>query len=277
MSTYRPILMNERTLPDDVASMVRALLGKPVAYPARWRRGSEFWEYTTARGLEPRVAPVEGLLPAILRVFFRGKPCRMRRIIDTGTLLPTFEFPSAKMNDFVHCEGFNEFHFIKTLDVDWAVAAMYEQPFLLLFEYAGKVHGYTPDLEIIYIDHSAKVRDVKAPGWKQENRFVAIRSSFAQLGVDFDTVHVSEVQREPRWSNVEELLEFRHDDVSFDERLRIANLLNGAPRASTLRSLMIENPDINPDSLLAMVARGDLRVDLDRPLYDGPLHWGGKF
>ncbi len=73
------------------------------------------------------------------------------------------------MDDMVQCEGFNEADLALVLEIDPDVAWFIEQPFLLLFECGGRIHGYTPDFEIGYLNGKVAVRDAKPANWNRSD------------------------------------------------------------------------------------------------------------
>ncbi|MDB5406798.1 MAG: hypothetical protein JWL84_1710 [Rhodospirillales bacterium] len=279
-----PVLMNERSLPRDVEHALRALANGSVddltSLP-----GSDILGCVKRRRLTLAVNPPDGDLPRIVTLTnWNGKRCRMRNVVRRSQAVQTFEFASAKMRDMLQCEYFHEFRYVQTLDVDWRVISIVEQPLLLLFWHNGRVHGYTPDFEIelrsIEVGRPERiVRDVKGSDWNRADEaakivvFPAIRSAFEKLGINFDVVTADEIVKEPHWSNVDKLLDYRFDRVAYGARFEAARmLLHG--RSSRIGVLAAA---LDRDAVMAMIAAGDLRVDLAAgPLCDdSEIAWQG--
>lgn len=228
-------------------------------------------------------------LPWIVRLLRGTTPMRMRRVVRRSAPLQTFEFASVKMatligrdGHLVECEGHNEYHFAHHLEIDWTVHAFWEQPFVLLFQYDGRLASYTPDFEVVRSDGGVVIVDVK-PDSRPDPRLAAAEAALQRLGMAFRIVTMSEIHRLPRWRTVLDLADYRSVLVPFASRLAVmARLADAAVarRRLTLGDLVAPGPDaggVCRDHVLALIARGELRIDLDRPVDTATtVRWAGR-
>jgi hypothetical protein len=240
-------------------------------------------------GLELRTVPTPAILPCLLMVVDpRGVLQRLRRVVRRNAQTRTYRERSVKTDEDVECEGDNEFYFFQSLDTDPDVEAMWEQTPALLYELEGRIHKYTPDFFVTRRDTARPILYEVKPGnfeeplaarlrsqttmsvkramlAQQAARLETIRALYQRFGLDFIVRFAEEIKRQPRFDNVDDLYRFRFCWVPANKRSRVMSRIF-VNHATTARDLIDDGLIAFEPDFLTMIARGDLRVDLDHPI-----------
>jgi len=121
------------------------------------------------------------------------------------------KFASVKTGRVAWYESLLERDFMYLLDYDRDVSFWHEQPLRIRFSYGGKVHRYTPDLEV----HRASLKQLievkpkhQVDSGKWEVLFRAASSVCEQEGFEFLVITDEIIRQQPRLENVKLLWKY---------------------------------------------------------------------
>lgn len=205
--------------------------------------------------------------PLVSPEITNGRPVRW--IVRRTTKKWTGYFFSAKNDEMVPWESFNERHALALLECDRSVSAFQTQPFTLQYPWPTGYRIYTPDL-LVWRNRQAYVVEVKpadkaaVPEFKLRRRLFA--AYFAARNVRYDVWTDTELKQQPRLDNADFLLRYRGRAVPAAVEIEIRDLLRRRSQAP-VRDLAAAAGGTDP--VYTLLLRGVLAADLDRmPLTD---------
>jgi hypothetical protein len=166
-----------------------------------------------------------------------------------------------------HAESQNELKGFQVLLATGRADAWQEQPFVLEFHHDGKKHHYTPDMLVAWGAHQEVVEikeDAEADKPENRARFALVRDLLAEHGYAFRVWTRSEINAEPRLSNVGLILRYRRVDVPGPEHEKIRRTFS-SEAGLTLRTVS-KTPWITVPVVLRLVLDGALHIDWWEPL-----------
>ena len=173
----------------------------------------------------------------------------------------------GKVADFatgksLHAESLNELAAFRVIIACAGADFCQEQPCVLEYRDAEKMHRYTPDAllawgacrELIEIKD-----DAEAALPENQKRFALIKESLAEHGYAFRVWRKSEILAEPRISNVVLVLRYRTVSVSDLERERVRRALLTHSNLSLYTLSKISGAPLQ--SVLRLILDGTLHID----------------
>jgi hypothetical protein len=174
----------------------------------------------------------------------------------------------------------------------------FEQTPVALFEFEGTIHVHTPDFVIEWRSDKLTVVDVKARDVKGSRRYVSSRirqrrfgkkirrrpidyaakairdrklletaaAVYRRFGMDHLVVPAEELHEPHRTANVNRIFPHRFAQINLHTRLSVRHRLQEA-KDPTLGALL-QHVSLSESELSALIALGDVRVDLNLPLND---------
>ncbi len=182
------------------------------------------------------------------------------------------KFASVKTGRVAWYESLLEKDFMYLLDYDGDVSYWHEQPLRIRFSHGGKVHRYTPDLEV---HRGAKKQlvevkpKVKVESGKWEILFRAASSICKQEGYEFLVVTDEIIRKQPRLENVKLLWKYARMPVLPQHQL-ICNQFFQSRKGElvTLSELiqLFKLRDLPPQTVYSLLFWRALDCDLMQPL-----------
>ncbi len=197
-----------------------------------------------------------------------------RRVIHRGSVRTNGLFISRKMRRSIPWESSHERVFLWRAELDPEVTAVYAQPMRLTLD-DGRIHY--PDFAVTVGErleiHEVK-EDVEAAQPEVEDFLQAARRHVEKRGAPYILALQSFLEAQPILRNMEDVLRRLHSKVA--PQIRFA-VLTAARRRSpmTIRELAAISAPWGglPHLVIAMIAHGDLRADLTKPINDDALVW----
>ncbi len=192
-------------------------------------------------------------------------------------------YDSLKMGVSMPFESLLECHLFLRLDIDPKIVAFAAQPETFEWTDARGPRRYTPDARAtlrsgaaLYIQAKRRAKLIEDPDF--DGRLPEIESQCRMRHASHTIWTEDEIRREPRLSNARRLraaVAFLNDEDR-DLILKVcAALALPAPLSEVLNALGNEKKFLN--TLLALVALGELRLDLDAVIDANCLiHWGER-
>lgn len=136
---------------------------------------------------------------------------RAREIVrPTGGILRGF-VPSRKNGRLVHHEGLLERDAITLFEAHHRVAQYREQPITLQYPDGSRLRRYTPDFEVILETGEALLVEIKPDRSLQDpevrHKLQRISEHLIRMGQPFVVLSSSVIRREPRLSNLRQILQ----------------------------------------------------------------------
>lgn len=185
------------------------------------------------------------------------------------------KFSSQKMRRNVRARSDLEFDCLRWMEFDADVEAFLEQPVILRYQDEGRWRLHIPDLFVRRADSLDGFIEVKfeemAARPKYEAKYAAIGRAVAALGYTYSVLTERHIRHQPAFSTLNTLfLRDRWTSLPGPEGCAVLErvLIDGP---LPLTTVIMRAPEISIAQLRALILRGFLRIDLDRPLSDASL------
>lgn len=197
-----------------------------------------------------------------------------RRVITRGSIRTNGFFISRKMRKGIPWESSHERVFLWRAELDPEVTAVYAQPMRLTLD-DGRTHY--PDFAVT-VGERLEIHEVKEDAEAERlevKEFLDVARRYVERrGAPYIVALQSFLQAQPVLRNMEDVLRRLHSKVA--PQIRFA-VLTAVRRRSpmTIRELAAVSAPWGglPHLVIAMIAHGDLRADLSRPIHDDALVW----
>lgn len=182
------------------------------------------------------------------------------------------KFSSQKMRRNVRARSDLEFDCIRWMEFDADVEAFLEQPVILCYQDEGRWRLHIPDLFVRRTDCLDGFIEVKfeemAARPEYEAKYAAIGRAVAALGYSYTVLTERHIRHQPAFSTLNTLfLRDRWTPLPGPEGCAVLErvLIDGP---LCLTTVTMRAPEISIAQLRALVLRGFLKIDLDRPMSD---------
>lgn len=193
----------------------------------------------------------------------------LRRINTRGRVRPTGRFASRKMGCCLPWESSNELAWFQRAELDPEVSAFYAQPLSIDVTIGGRRRSYIPDgvavrrgcVEVHEVkpDADAATDDIRALALAA-GRHIALRGGTYGFALE------SALKALPVYSNMRDVLRRLHRRVPDPVARRLIARAQDAGVLTVSELVEAKGPQGGtPEDVLALVARGRLRLDLRRP------------
>lgn len=185
------------------------------------------------------------------------------------------KFSSQKMRRNVRARSDLEFDCIRWMEFDANVEVFLEQPVILRYEDEGRGRLHIPDLFVRRADSLDGFIEVKfeemAAKPKYEAKYAAIGRAVAALGYTYSVLTERHIRHQPAFGTLNALfLRDRWTPLPGPEGCAaLERVLIDGPLPLT--TVTLRAPEISIAQLRALILRGFLRIDLERPLSDASL------
>jgi hypothetical protein len=170
--------------------------------------------------------------PGLITIEF-PEAIRSRKVVTRSRARPTGKFPSWKMGRMLQWESVGELNAMRLLDADHSVHSFAEQPAVVRYALNGETRIHYPDLLVTREGGLKEFWEVKpekeAAREEVAARTALLRAALPTLGYQYRLVHGEELRRQPRLSNVLEILKWGRGPITAVERERIRALLTRVP------------------------------------------------
>jgi hypothetical protein len=259
-----------------------------------------------ARGLTLVTVPCPAKPPCLVWIFKGEVPQRLRKVVRRNASCRTYRFTSCKTDEDIECEGDNEYEYARRLDLNGLVRLFFEQTPIALFEFNGKIHLHTPDFVVEWHRGGMTVvdvvgRDVERPfryrisrtprrrfrkrtqrapidyaakREREKQLLAAAGQVYGRFGMEHVVVRAEELDDRCWRENVNTIFPHRTSHVTLRTRLAVHEQLAGKEEA-TLWALLREVPLVEAE-LWSLVATGEIRVDLGKPINDSTRVFAGQ-
>lgn len=177
-------------------------------------------------------------------------------------------FYSHKMGTHVPFESVPERNYFYSLEFDKTVRAYLSQPAMIEYWMDDRVHHYTPDVEVQYLEVFAPTKfvDIKPAGVAKykcnARKFALIEEAFSELGVDFEIISAESVENYPRLRNLQLLYAYADEFVPESARLTCLDALASGPASLEQLASQLDVTGYSLSSLYALIFRGELQCDI---------------
>jgi hypothetical protein len=159
--------------------------------------------------------------------------------------------------------------YVRELDIDTNVVWIKSEPGLMWIPYKGDRFKYHPDFEVGYRDSRVSIIEVKSAAKRGDEelkeRFRHVRQYCRQGGREFELIFSDRLYRQPKRRNVALIHYYRNTPVSELDLGRVLRRLESEPEMR-IADLVRACPDLTPQKLYALTAKGHLWVNLFRPV-----------
>jgi len=195
---------------------------------------------------------------------------RSRNIISRSNARSSGKYPSWKMHRMMHWQSIYERNAFCLLDGTSAVRAYCEQPLTIRYVLRGETHLHYPDILVHWADGTASLWEIKPKRQAQQEevaeRTRLLQASLPDHGFDYHMMTAEALAQEPRWSNVQRLLEFGRHPVTALEREAIRQRLLGEPGISWAAASSGALGPRGRAVLCRLTLEGMLQFDVERKL-----------
>ena len=177
-------------------------------------------------------------------------------------------FPSMKMSRQMRANSTLEFAHLLDCELESGVLKFVEQPAWFTFNLAGRETRHKGDA--LLLTHAGlEWRETKyeseASLPENEARWTCIGHALASIGISFRVITERHVREPVRWLNVKAIWENRMAPIPGEsDRIAIVKAID----AGTLTTISQLTTTLQMSTVLALVRRGFLAVDLSRPISD---------
>ena len=203
---------------------------------------------------------------------------RARKVITRSGRGIRGKFPSKKMDKVVHWESLLERDAIMLFEMHPLVVSYQEQPSEeIYYDTSGQARSCYPDF-LLRLTHGGQILveikrniDLKRTSVTEKLQLIALR--FAEQERPYRILSETQIHREPLRSNLQDLWEARRIACIGAEAAAAIDAL-GVTQQFTLKELtaLIGNKQL----VLAAIAGGRLRTDLEQPLSPASLVWSSR-
>jgi len=203
---------------------------------------------------------------------------RARKVITRSGRGIRGKFPSKKMDKVVHWESLLERDAIMLFEMHPLVVSYQEQPSEeIYYDTSGQARSCYPDF-LLRLTHGGQILveikrniDLKRTSVTEKLQLIALR--FAEQERPYRILSETQIHREPLRSNLQDLWEARRIACIGAEAAAAIDAL-GVTQQLTLKELTAVIGD--KQLVLAAIADGRLRTDLEKPLGPASLVWSSK-
>jgi len=150
-----------------------------------------------------------------------GSKVRARRIVTRSRARATGKYPSWKVGRMVQWESSNELNAFRLLDANPHVRTFREQPMWITYRLGGELFLHIPDA-LVETDVGREVWEVKPTDKAVEpqcaERSRLLTQALPALGYFYRVVLAEDLRRQPRLSNVLQLLKYGRREMTVAER-----------------------------------------------------------
>lgn len=194
----------------------------------------------------------------------------LRRINTRGHVRPTGRFASRKMGRCLPWESSNELAWLQRAELDPGVTAFYAQARVIEVDVGGRRRSHIPDGVAVRYGR-VEVHEVKpdADAAVDEVRALAAAAArhLAARGAAYGFALASSLKAVPVYANMQDVLRRLHRRVPDAlARCLVAEAQDAGPLPVTDLARAAGHLGAAIEDVLAMVARGRLRMDLARPV-----------
>ena len=146
---------------------------------------------------------------------------RARKVVSRSKARSTTKYPSWKMARMTQCESSYELFAHRLLDANPAVRSFAEQPLTIRYILDGVERRHYPDILVQLVDGSQELWEVKSkknaaePETQARTRF--LQAALPDHGFAYRIVLGEDLGREPRMSNVRQMLTWGRPSISLHE------------------------------------------------------------
>jgi TnsA endonuclease N terminal len=201
----------------------------------------------------------------------KDKSQAVRKITNKGSKTKVIgRTPSYKMGRAVAWESQIERDFIYLLEFDPDVLSYQEQPRKFQYRADGKVHSYTPDLEVTTKDKTLIIEikpASKAKDDEHQRLFKRVAPVIEAEGFEYRVVTDAMIRHEPQLSNIKYLRIHGRTVPTTSDQLIAHSHLTQHP-SPTVSSLMEEFTvrSLPRQTVYTLIYWGVIAVDLNQPL-----------
>ena len=208
-------------------------------------------------------------VPGIIAIEF-PEAIRSRKVVTRSRARPTGKFPSWKMGRMLQWESIAELNAMRLLDVDFSVRSFAEQPVVVRYVLNGESRTHYPDLLVERDNGLKELWEVK-PAKDAAREEVAERTALLQAalptyGYEYRLLYAEDLRRQPRLSNVLEILKWGHGPISALDRERVRAMLTQLPAVTWRDAASGALGRSGRHLLCRLVLEGMLAVDLNEKL-----------
>ncbi|HUS10730.1 MAG TPA: TnsA endonuclease N-terminal domain-containing protein [Pyrinomonadaceae bacterium] len=182
------------------------------------------------------------------------------------------KFASVKTGRVAWYESLLERDYMYLLDYECDVTYWHEQPLRIRFSYGGKVHRYTPDLEVLRASRKQLIEvkpKHKVDSGEWDVLFRAASSVCEQEGYDFLVLTDEVIRMQPRLENVKLLWKYARTPVLPQHQIMCSQFFQTRKdEPVTLGDLiqLFTNKQLPKQTLYCLLFWGALDFDLMQPL-----------
>lgn len=194
----------------------------------------------------------------------------LRRVNTRGRVRPTGRFASRKMGCCLPWESSNELAWLQRAELDPGVTVFYAQALAIEVDVGGWRRSHVPD-GIAVRRGRVEVHEVKpdADATADEVRALAAAAArhLAPQGATYGFALASSLKAVPVYANMQDVLRRLHRRVpdALARRL-VAEAQDAGPLPVAALARAAGHLGGTPENVLALVAHGRLRMDLERPV-----------
>lgn len=200
---------------------------------------------------------------------------RARKVVTRSGKRFRGKFPSVKLKRSIHWESFIERDAILHFDHHPLVLSFQEQPSKeYYYDDGGRQRTCYPDFLVTFVGGSELLVEIK-PKKKLRDKKVRLKldliaKRFAEQGRAYRVLTDEDVRREPLFGNLQRIraaLVLNRHQETLDEALAALNFRGVSCLGDLAYVLGSET------AVLALIATGALRTDLEQPLTSGSVVW----
>lgn len=158
---------------------------------------------------------------------------RSRKVVTRSRARPTGKYPSWKMGRMLQWESVAELNAMRLLDADPSVLFFAEQPLILRYRLNGESRLHYPDQLVKRDTGSKELWEIKSERDAARSdvaaRTALLRAALPTYGYEYRLVYAEELRRQPRLSNVLEILTWGRGPITAVDRERTRALLTRVP------------------------------------------------
>jgi hypothetical protein len=202
-------------------------------------------------------------------IFPNAGKVRARTVVSRSRSRPTGKYPSWKMGRMLEWESHNELNAFRLLDADPDTGAFQEQPLTIRYTLHDDVHIHFPD---VLVDRACRreLWEIKPRAYASDPKFLArtrlLENALPALGYSYRLVLAEDLARQPRLSNVLQLLKYGREDVDQATREHVRQILLSVPSISWASAVNGDLGRLGRAVLCRLVLEGVLSYDAEQPL-----------
>jgi hypothetical protein len=170
----------------------------------------------------------------------------------------------------VQWESVGELNAMRLLDADPSVRSFAEQPLMIRYRLDGEDRVHYPDLLVEWDDGHKALWEVKPEREAAQDEIAArtnlLRTALPNYGYQYSIVHSEELCRQPRLSNVLEILKWGRAPVSAVDRERIHAILTELPSVTWRATISGVLGCSGRNALCRLVLEGVVDFDVNEKL-----------